>query len=255
MKGKFLLPVFLPRYMPSPCAPPGWWPVRTPPPGTTWPVAASTTSAPSTAWRLGRATSGSAGNYLATQVKETLWSLPLNQTDQMVRQTPASWEGFAPKRQMVKILLTLLINGRATGSQWAEASNPAGEISDTVLQLLQRCMPVDLTHFCLVKWHNMALIISLKFVFFLQMQQIYDIYSLLLTMMMHQLRCRYSRNGLKLIWWCLQWQDVFMEDKTLKGNVYILISLLSNKVMHYKQSWVRLMYYKCNLSRTARILV
>ena len=78
----------------------------------------------------------------------------------MVHQASASWEGFAPKHRTVKILLTLLINSRATGSQWAEASNPAGEICDTVLQLLQRYMPVDLTHFRLVKWHNMALIIG-----------------------------------------------------------------------------------------------
>lgn len=57
------------RSMPSPCAPPGSWRVLTPPLGTMWPVEAWTTSAPFTAWRRVKATSGSAGNYLAIQVR------------------------------------------------------------------------------------------------------------------------------------------------------------------------------------------
>lgn len=56
------------RSTPSPCAPPGWWPAPTPPLATTWPVAAWTTSAPSTAWRHVKATSESAGSYLVIQV-------------------------------------------------------------------------------------------------------------------------------------------------------------------------------------------
>lgn len=83
---------FLPRYMPSLCALPGWWPAHTPPLGTMSHAAASTTSALSTAWRLGRETSGSAGNYLAIQVRT------LSQTGEMLQRIVPRSSALGGKR-------------------------------------------------------------------------------------------------------------------------------------------------------------
>ncbi len=61
------------RCMLFPCAPPGSWPVPTPRRGTTWPAEAWTTSAPPTALKPARATSGSTENWLDTQVESLLF--------------------------------------------------------------------------------------------------------------------------------------------------------------------------------------
>lgn len=56
------------RCTPSPCAPPGSWPVRTLPLAITWLVVGLTTSAPFTTWKLVKGMSVSAVSSLGTQV-------------------------------------------------------------------------------------------------------------------------------------------------------------------------------------------
>lgn len=151
---------FLPRYMPSLCALPGWWPVHTPPPGTTSLAAAWTTSAPSTAWRLGRETSGSAGNYLAIQVRACrlfLWVKLLNQWDASDDRAPVlcPWgKALLPNHQTMTASFAWLIERRATLvlMSW-DISSCLGHCSYCSSMLLY------LRRFCFVKWYNMDLFI------------------------------------------------------------------------------------------------